>query len=127
MAKDVPSVWLLALFRDKQWKKFSEVIQLLDKSGGHNGTLLSKMTEEALQAYVRSQEFQDNPQKLISLLQEAGFLRRFFSDSVSRNILFPPTTGNIKNRHSVPKTVMSINRVQQVDSEMKRLSSSSCQ
>ena len=126
MARDVPPVWLLTLFRDKQWKTISEVIQLLDESGGRNGTLLSKMTE-ALQAHVYSQEFQDNPQKLISLLQEAGCLRCFFSDSVSRNILFPPTSGNIKNRHSVPETVMSINRVQQVDSEMKRLSSSSCQ
>lgn len=127
MARDVPPVWLLALFRDKQWKKFSEVIRLLDQSGGHNGTLLSKMIEEALQAYMNSQEFQDNPQKLISLLQEAGCLKCFFSDPVSRNILFPPTSGNIKNRHSVPKTVMSmcISRLQQVDREMKRLSSSS--
>ena len=125
MARDVPPVWLLALFRDKQWKKFSEVIRLLDQSGRHNGALLSKMIEEALQAYVNSKEFQDNPQKLISLLQEAGCLRRFFSDSVTRNILFPPTSGNIKNRHSVPKTVMSISRLQQVDREMKRLSSSS--
>ena len=95
VARDVrslPPVWLLTLLRDKQWRKFSEVVRLLDKTSGQNTPLLSKMTEEALHAYVRSQEFQDNPQLLISLLQGAGC-----------QIQIPPTSsGSIKNRHSIP-------------------------
>ena len=121
VARDVAHVWLLALFRDRQWKNFSEVVQLLDKAGGPNGPLLSKMTEKALHSYVHSQEFQDNPQKLISLLHKAGCLRYLFRDSVSTKVLLRSSSEG--NRHSVPKTAMSINRLQQ--GKMKRHSSSS--
>ena len=124
MARDVTPVWLLALFRDRQWKNFSEVVQLLDKGGGPNGPLLSKMTEKALHTYVHSQEFQDDPQKLISLLHKAGCLRYLFRDSVSTKVLLRSTSVNIENRHSVPKTATSMNRLQQVDGKMKRHSSS---
>ena len=112
VARDVrslPPLWLHTLLRDKQWRKFSEVVRLLDKAGGQNGPLLSKMTEEALHAYVQSQEFRDNPQKLISLLQGAGC-----------HIQIPPTS---PNRHSIPQTVMTNNRVQSMDRETKRPSS----
>ena len=116
VARDVrslPPLWLHTLLRDKQWRKFSEVVRLLDKTSGQNTPLLSKMTEEALHAYVRSQEFQDNPQILISLLQGAGC-----------QIQIPPTSsGSIKNRHSIPQTVMTNNRVQSMDQETKRPSS----
>ena len=127
MARDVTPVWLYALFRDKQWKNFSEVVQLLDKASGPNRPLLSKMTEKALHTYVHSQEFQDNPQKLISLLHKAGCLRYLFIDSVSTKVLLRSTSVSIENRHSVPKTVTSLNGLQQLDKKMKRHSSSSCQ
>ena len=115
VARDVrslPPLWLHTLLRNKQWRKFSEVVRLLDKTSGQNKPLLSKMMEEALHAYVQSQEFQDNPQILISLLQGAGC-----------QIQIPPTSGSIKNRHSIPQTVMTSNRVQSIDQETKRPSS----
>jgi len=109
--QSLPPLWLQALFKDRQWKTFSEVVRLL---GGQNEPLLSKMTEEALHAYVNSQEFQNNPQKLLSLLQKAGCLNSFFSDVFHQNILLQPS---IKDRHSFPKTVMSNNITQ---SELNR-------
>ena len=110
--RTLPPVWLHTLLRDKQWRKFSEVVRLLDKVNEHNKPLLSKMTEEALHAYVRSQEFRNNPQKLCSLLQEVGC-----------QIHIPPTSDSIKTRHSVPQTLMSNNRLQSMDGETKRPSS----
>ena len=120
MAREVqslPPLWLQALFKDRQWKTFSEVVRLLDKAGEQNEPLLSKMTEEALHAYVNSQEFQNNPQKLLSLLQKAGCLNSFFSDTLHQNVLLHHTSGSIKDRHSFPKTVMSNNVTQ---SELNR-------
>ena len=110
--RSLPPVWLHTLLRDKQWRKFSEVVRLLDKVDRQNKRLLSKMTEDALHAYVRSQEFRNNPQKLCSLLQEVGC-----------QIHTPTTSDSIKTRHSVPQTVMSNNRLQSMDGETKRPSS----
>jgi len=75
------------------------------------------MMEEALHAYVNSQEFQNNPKKLLSLLPKAGCLNSFFSDALHQNVLLHPTLGSIKDRHSFPKTVMSNNVTQ---SELNR-------
>ena len=105
-------------------KWFSSLIKLVDQIDHY---FLYKMTKKALHTYVHSQEFQDNPQKLILLLHKAGCLRYLFRDSVSTKVLLRSTSVSIENRHSVPKTVTSLNGLQQLDEKMKRHSSSSCQ
>jgi len=63
--RGLPPIWLLALFRNPRWRKFLEVVCLLDKDGGQTEFLFSKMTEEAFHAYVNSTDFQSDFQKLM--------------------------------------------------------------
>lgn len=115
--RGLPPIWLLALFRNPKWRKFLEVVHLLDKDGGQNESLLSKMTEEAFHAYVNSTDFQSDFQKLIIFLKQTA---SSITEASSHKL--PPMSNNSKDRHSVPNTVMT-NISQSTDAERKRPSS----
>ena len=75
------------------------------------------MTEEAFHAYVNSKDFQNDFQKLMPLLQQTAL-----SITEASSCKLSPMSSAIKDRHSVPNTVMT-NVSQSMDAERKRPSS----
>lgn len=93
------------------------MVHLLEKEGGQTEFLFAKMTEEAFHAYVNSKDFQNDFQKLMPLLQQTAL-----SITEASSCKLSPMSSAIKDRHSVPHTVMT-NVSQSMDAEWKRPSS----
>ena len=68
-ARDITPTMLGLLFGDKQWQKFTSLLQLLEKNQQPNEQTITYHIKEALQAYMRSTEFRAHPEKLVAALQ----------------------------------------------------------
>ena len=72
-ANDISQLQLATLFRDKQFKKFIELLELLEKGRRPSQVAITHMVTDALKAYLGSQDFHDQPDKLVSALQAVGW------------------------------------------------------
>ena len=93
----IAKLYLSALLRERKFQKITELLEVIDEKGQfHNGRSIAHMVKEALFTYLRSQDFQSDPDKLVSRLQDVGcsFAPKLIHSSIHRK------------RHSAPASIV---------------------
>ena len=103
-ANDISQLQLATLFRDKQFKKFIELLELLEKGRRPSQVAITHMVTDALKAYLASQDFHDQPDKLVSALQAVGwsFPSKLLLPSEGKRRSAPPSPTSL---HASPSSL----------------------